>query len=90
MFHPITFQAIYVMGIRGPKFQDDTTFTSHVIGCQVHEIEKGIRPVFTDRVTFIFLVMLFSTWRNNKSNIALLFCKCSSSVQWIFIQSYNM
>ena len=33
--------------------QVDTTFTSQVTDCQVHAIEKTIRPLYADRVTVV-------------------------------------
>ena len=41
------------------KFQGDTTFTGKVTGCQVHAIEKAIRLLFVDRVTYITLAQFF-------------------------------
>ena len=43
---------MFVTGIKGTKFQGDYIFISQGTGCQVHAIEKAIRPLFTDRVTF--------------------------------------
>ena len=33
-----------ILGYKGTTFQGDTTLTSQVTGCQVHAIEKAIRP----------------------------------------------
>ena len=36
--------------------QGDTKFKSEVMGCQGRGIEKAIRPVFADRITFCTLL----------------------------------
>ena len=60
-FQTITFklhQAIVLcLESKGTKLQGDTTFTSRVMDCQVHAIEKAIRPLFADRVTNVFIAV---------------------------------
>ena len=60
-FHPITIivhqSIVLCQGYEGNKLQGDTTFTSQVTGCQVHAIEKAIRPLFTYRVTFCLTLL---------------------------------
>jgi len=49
------------------KLQGDTEFTNKIMGCQVHAIEKAIRPLFTDWVTNVFLK--FDTGLKGKSTV---------------------
>ena len=59
-FQTITFilhQAIGLCeGYRETKFQGGTTFTSQVTGCQVHAIEKAIRPLLQTGSYSIYLL----------------------------------
>ena len=52
-FYSITFTLHHnIMLSKETEFKGDSTFTSHIAGCQVHAIGNVTRPLFTDQVTY--------------------------------------
>ena len=39
--------------LKRTKFQSNTVFIGQVTDCQVHAIEKAIKPLFADWVTYV-------------------------------------
>jgi len=59
--HHITPNHYAILGvyISGQNLQGDTKFTSNVMSCQVHAIEKALRYLFAEQIT-IYIISTFS------------------------------